>query len=153
MNTMNIRAGLLLLAWLLILPALAQEDIRVAPEVVPAEEYDPDEPFTIVEQMPEFPGGQEALMAYVGKKLKYPEEAVEAGIQGVVYVSFVVGTDGSISDAKVLRGIGGGCNEEAVRVVQGMPKWKPGMQRGKAVRVKYSLPIRYKLQEPKAPKE
>lgn len=145
---MNFRTSLLPLAFLLVLPALAQEEIRVAPVVVPAEEPDPNEPFTVVEQMPEFPGGKEALFAYIGKNLKYPEQAQEEGIEGVVYVTFVVETDGKITGVQVLRGIGGGCNEEAVRVVSGMPNWTPGMQAGKAVRVKYNLPIRYKLTSP-----
>lgn len=99
----------------------------------------------MVEEMPEFPGGQQALFAYIGKELKYPEQAIEDGIEGVVFVTFVVEADGKITGVKVIRGIGGGCDEEAVRVVRGMPNWKPGKQRGEAVRVKYNLPIRYKL--------
>lgn len=134
--------------------AIAQHD-AVMDVAVPKMEgtQDPNESvFTIVEQMPEFPGGQEAMTAYISKNLKYPEKAIEEGIEGVVFVSFVVETDGRISGVTVLRGIGAGCNEEAVRVVSGMPNWKPGYQRGKAVRVKYNLPIRYKLQAP-APSE
>lgn len=109
------------------------------------EAHDPNEPFTVVEQMPEFPGGQEAMFTYIGKELKYPEKAQEAGVEGVVYVSFVVEKDGSIGNPKVLRGIGYGCDEEAHRVVKGMPNWNPGKQRGEAVRVQYNLPIRYTL--------
>jgi protein TonB len=85
------------------------------------------------------------MFAYIGKNLKYPEQAVEEGIEGIVYLSFVVETDGKITGVTVLRGIGGGCNEEALRVVRSMPNWTPGKQGGKPVRVKYNLPIRFKL--------
>jgi protein TonB len=101
--------------------------------------------FTIVEDMPAFPGGEAELFKYLGKAIKYPQMAQDAGISGVVYVTFVVGKDGKISDAKVLRGIGGGCDEEALRVVRAMPAWKPGKQRGKPVTVQYNLPIRFTL--------
>ncbi|HRF78975.1 MAG TPA: energy transducer TonB [Flavobacteriales bacterium] len=130
--------------------AIAQQDAVMDVAVPHAEEApDTNEPFTIVEQMPEFPGGQEAMTAYISKNLKYPEKAIEEGIEGVVFITFVVEPDGRISGVTVLRGIGAGCNEEAVRVVSSMPNWKPGYQRGKAVRVKYNLPIRYKLAEGK----
>lgn len=111
----------------------------------PEEEVIEEEIFTIVEQMPEFPGGLEALFSYLGNKLKYPSMAKDANIQGKVYVTFVVDRDGSITNAKVLRGIGGGCDEEAIKVVENMPKWDPGKQRGKAVRVQYNLPINFIL--------
>ncbi|HBG71626.1 MAG: hypothetical protein A2W93_08285 [Bacteroidetes bacterium GWF2_43_63] len=101
--------------------------------------------FTIVEDSPEFPGGQDALMTYLMNNIKYPHEAMEASIQGTVYVTFVIETDGAVSNVKVLRGIGGACDEEAVRVVKGMPNWTPGKQRGKAVRVQFNLPIRFVL--------
>lgn len=109
------------------------------------EEVVEEEVFTIVEEMPSFPGGEAKLFEYLGKNIKYPQIAKEAGISGVVYVNFVVGSNGNISDVKVLRGIGGGCDEEAVRVVKNMPKWKPGKQRGKPVKVSYNLPIRFSL--------
>jgi protein TonB len=152
---MNLRTALLLLVLPGISPLLAQEEIMITsePVVVPEQTPDPEEPLTFVEEMPSFPGGPEAMFKYIGKELKYPEEAVEQGIEGAVYIAFVVERDGSVSDVKVLRGIGGGCSEEAVRVVQRMPKWTPGKQNGKLVRVRYTLPIRYKLQEPKVPKE
>lgn len=111
----------------------------------PEEEVFEEEIFTIVEQMPEFPGGIEALFAYLGNTLKYPAMAKDAKIQGKVYVTFVVDRDGSIANVKVLRGIGGGCDEEAIKVVKGMPKWEPGRQRSKAVRVQYNLPINFIL--------
>ena len=109
------------------------------------EEVKEEKVFTIVEQMPSFPGGEEALMKYLADNIQYPAIAKDAGIQGRVYVTFVVDKDGSITDVKVLRGIGGGCDEEAVRVVKNMPKWNPGKQRGKPVKVQYNLPIRYTL--------
>ncbi len=102
--------------------------------------------FTVVESMPEFKGGMQQLYTYLGNNIKYPVMAKESGIQGKVYVTFVVEKDGSITDVKVLRGIGGGCDEEAVRVVQSMPRWSPGKQRGKPVRVQYNLPVRFTLQ-------
>ena len=102
--------------------------------------------FTVVESMPEFPNGMKELYIYLGNNIKYPVMAKESGIQGKVYVTFVVEKNGSITDVKVLRGIGGGCDEEAIRVVAAMPKWKPGKQRGKPVRVQYNLPVRFTLQ-------
>lgn len=117
----------------------------VAPEVV-EEEVVEQEIFKIVEEMPAFPGGEAKLMDYVAKNVKYPQIARETGVQGRVYVNFVVEPDGSVSNVSVLRGIGGGCDEEAIRVVKSMPKWKPGKQRGKAVRVSYMLPVNFKLQ-------
>jgi protein TonB len=101
--------------------------------------------FTIVEEMPSFPGGEAALMKYLATNIKYPAIAKDAGIQGTVYVTFVVDTDGKVKDVRVLRSIGGGCDEEAIRVVQSMPAWKPGKQRGKSVKVQYNLPIRFTL--------
>jgi TonB family protein len=101
--------------------------------------------YQIVEQMPKFPNGQEALMLYIAKQVKYPAEAKKAGAQGRVFVGFIVEPDGSLSDFKVLRGIGFGCDEEALRVVKSMPKWQPGMHRGKAVRVQYLVPVNFKL--------
>jgi protein TonB len=123
---------------------------EVIEEYVPVEVEEEDvqeqEIFQIVEEMPSYPGGEAKLMEYVGKNIKYPQIARETGIQGRVFVGFVVEPDGSVSNVKVLRGIGGGCDEEAVRVVKNMPKWKPGKQRGKAVRVSYMLPVNFKLQ-------
>ena len=120
-------------------------DEYVAPEVVEDEVVE-QEIFQIVEEMPAFPGGEAKLMEYVGKNIKYPQIARETGIQGRVFIGFVVEPDGSVSNVKLLRGIGGGCDEEAMRVVKSMPKWKPGKQRGKAVRVSYQIPVFFKLQ-------
>ena len=125
----------------------AQEEPVVVPAPMTVQEpaHDPDEAFTIVEDMPEFPGGPEAMLKYISSHINYPQEAIDNGIEGAVYISFVVERDGSIGEAKVLRGIGGGCSEEALRVVNSMPNWKPGKQRGKVVRTRYNLPIRFKL--------
>ena len=101
--------------------------------------------YKVVETMPAYPGGYEALIKFMMENVKYPEEAKKNNIQGPVYVSFIVEIDGSVSNVKVLRGIGGGCDEEGVRVVSLMPKWSPGMDKGKAVRVSYVLPIQFKL--------
>ena len=116
------------------------------PVEVEEEEVSETEVFTIVEEMPAYPGGDAKLYEYLGKNIKYPQIARESGIQGRVFVNFVVEPDGSVSNVKVMRGIGGGCDEEAVRVIKTMPKWKPGKQRGKAVRVTYTIPVVFKLQ-------
>lgn len=105
------------------------------------------EVFTIVEDQPVFPGGVEALMSYLATNIEYPRDARESNIQGTVYITFVIEMDGSVSNVKCLRGIGGGCDEEAMRVVKLMPKWKPGYQRGKPVRVQFNLPIRFILED------
>ena len=105
-----------------------------------------DKVFEKVEDMPEFPGGEQAMMDFVSKNVVYPKEAQEKGISGRVMVSFIVEKDGSVNEVKIVRGIGGGCDEEAVRVVKAMPKWKPGKEKGKPVRVSYMMPIFFKLQ-------
>ena len=115
------------------------------PVEVEEEEVVEQEIFQIVEEMPAFPGGEAKLMEYVAKNIKYPQIARETGIQGRVFVGFVVEPDGSVSNVKILRGIGGGCDEEAMRVIKSLPKWKPGKQRGKAVRVSYQIPVVFKL--------
>lgn len=102
--------------------------------------------FMVVESMPEYPGGEAQLYAFLAENIKYPQMAKESGIQGRVFVTFVVERDGRVTDVRVLRGIGGGCDEEAIRVVQSMPKWTPGKQRGKSVRVQYNLPVKFTLQ-------
>ena len=108
--------------------------------------------FEVVEQMPEFPdGGMPALMEYFGKNIKYPEAAMKKGTQGRVTVQFVVEKDGSIANAKVLRGIDPELDKEAVRVISMMPKWKPGMQKGQAVNVKYTVPVMFRLTEDNTP--
>ena len=93
--------------------------------------------------MPSFPGGN--VQKWIAKNVKYPVLAMENGIQGKVYIQFVIERDGSITDVKVLRGVDASLDKEAVRVVKAMPKWKPGKQRGKPVRVSYTLPINFQL--------
>lgn len=105
-----------------------------------------EKPLTVVEQQPEFPGGDAERMKFLQSKYNYPTMAREAGIQGTVYVTFVVEKNGKISNVKILRGIGGGCDEEAIRLVKSMPDWKPGKQNGQAVRVQFNMPIKFTLQ-------
>ena len=106
-----------------------------------------DSIYQIVDEMPQYPGGEKAMMEYVAKNVKYPQEAKDKDIAGRVFISFVVEKDGSVSNVEVKRGIGGGCDEEAVRVISAMPKWKPGIKDGKPVRVSYMMPIVFKLTE------
>ena len=99
-----------------------------------------------VQEKPIFPDGEAALFKYLADNLKYPAMARENGIEGTVYIEFVIDKDGSITEATVKRGIGGGCNEEALRLVNAMPKWIPGKKQGKPVKVKYTVPVKIKLQ-------
>lgn len=110
------------------------------------EEIEEEQIFLVVENMPEFPGGEAAMYKFIGNNIDYPRMAKESGISGRVFVTFVVERDGSVTDVQILRGIGGGCDEEAVRVIKAMPKWNPGKQRGKPVRVQYRMPIKFTLQ-------
>ncbi|NQV02094.1 MAG: M56 family metallopeptidase [Bacteroidia bacterium] len=109
--------------------------------------------FKVVEKMPIFNQGKDELYSYLGKNIKYPDEAKLNGTRGTVFVTFVIEADGSVTNVTVLRGIGSGCDEEAVRVVESMPKWTPGTQDGKPVRVSFNLPIKYKLAKEKTPAE
>ncbi len=109
------------------------------------EEIKEEEIFLIVEEQPEFPGGDIARIRYFNENIKYPQLAREMNIQGTVFVGFVVEPDGSISNVTLLRGIGAGCDEEALRVVSKMPRWKPGKQRNQPVRVRFTLPVRFTL--------
>lgn len=113
-------------------------------EVVVVEE-DENKIFTVVEQQPEFEGGYAAMMQFIKKNLKYPASARRMGVDGTVYVSFVVSKDGSISEVKTIRGISADCDKEAMRVVSMMPPWKPGRQNGKPVFVRFVLPIKFQL--------
>ena len=116
------------------------------PPPKPVEEEATEEIFVVVEQQPEFPGGMTALMKFLGDNIKYPVIAQENGIQGRVITNFVVERDGSISDVQVVRGQDPSLDKEAVRVIKTMPKWKPGQQRGKPVRVRFTLPVVFRLQ-------
>ena len=105
------------------------------------------EPLTIVQEMPSFPGGIDAMIKFIKTHLKYPAEAREMNITGTVYIGFVVETDGSITEISVARPIGGGCEEEAMRVLKSMPNWIAGKQNGRAVRVRLTLPVKFVLSE------
>ena len=122
----------------------AKEDIA-APEP-PKHVVEETKIFTVVEQMPLFPGGDAALMAYLRDNIHYPTVAAENGVQGRVVVGFVVERDGSITDVNVLRSVDPSLDREAMRVVKGMPRWTPGKQNGSAVRVKYQVPVTFRLQ-------
>ncbi len=125
----------------------AEEVVIAAPVEAPVEEEEEEVVFVVVESMPEFPGGQQALFKYLSENVKYPMIAQENGIQGRVICQFVVNKDGSIVDVEVVRSGGDpSLDKEAIRVIKSMPKWKPGKQRGKAVRVKYTVPVNFKLQ-------
>lgn len=112
---------------------------------VAEEEVAEAEIFTVVEEAPSYPGGDESRIRFLQENIKYPQMARESGIQGTVYVTFVVEKSGKVTDVKVLRGIGGGCDEEAIRVIQAMPPWNAGKQRGKSVRVQFNMPIKFTL--------
>lgn len=116
------------------------------PIVEDEEEIEEEEIFLVVEQMPSFPGGEQEMYRYIGKNIEYPRMAKESGISGRVFVTFVVEKDGAVTDVQILRGIGGGCDEEAIRVIKSMPTWQAGKQRGKPVRVQYRMPIKFTLQ-------
>lgn len=122
----------------------AKEDIA-APEP-PKHVVEETKIFTVVEQMPMFPGGDGALMGYLRDNIHYPTVAAENGVQGHVVVGFVVERDGSITDVNILRGVDPSLDREAMRVVKSMPKWTPGKQNGSAVRVKYQVPVSFRLQ-------
>ena len=123
-------------------------EVVIAPPVeAPVEEEEEEVVFMVVESMPEFPGGQQALFKYLAENVKYPVIAQENGIQGRVICQFVVNKDGSIVDVVAVRSSGeASLDKEAIRVISSMPKWKPGKQRGKPVRVKYTVPVNFRLQ-------
>jgi protein TonB len=133
----------------IIIDVEADDDTEVeeyTPMLQEEEDVEEEKVFMVVEEQPSFPGGEQARMRYLSNNIDYPQLARESGIQGTVYVTFVVEKDGSITDVRVLRGIGGGCDKEAIRVVKEMPRWEAGMQRGKPVRVQFNMPIRFTLQ-------
>lgn len=125
----------------------ANENTEIDYQAIEVVEEEEDAPvFFIVEQMPVFPGGEEALRKYIAQSVKYPAIAQENGIQGRVFVAFVVNTKGEVTDVKIARGVDPNLDKEAIRVVSNMPKWTPGKQRGKAVKVSYTVPINFVLQ-------
>lgn len=123
------------------------EDTKVQEIVVQAEEAkeETDEIFTVVEESATPKGGMSAFYKFVGEKVKYPPQARRMGIEGRVFVQFVINKDGTLTDVVAIKGIGAGCDEEAVRIVQSAPAWNPGKQRGKPVKQRYTLPIQFKL--------
>jgi len=107
----------------------------------------PSQTFTYVEQMPEFPGGNDSMFRFLSANLRYPDSAVAQGIEGRVTVKFLISQNGLIDSAVVLRGIGYGCDEEAARVIKSMPRWNPGMLNGKPTSVYYTLPVTFRLED------
>jgi protein TonB len=134
------RLAFLLSAIFLTNIAFCQEEVKVS---------DDEAIFFVVEVQPEFPGGMDSMYAFIQKNLIYPEKAKAEGIEGRVFITFTIEKDGSVSNVKILRGIGGGCDEAAKEVIEKMPKWKPGTQRGKPVRVQFNLPIKFELEKDK----
>jgi len=128
-------------------PSQAQTATYVAPVVEEEEEEDENYVFVTVEKMPEFPGGDVALLKWISEHINYPTIAAENGIQGRVACNFVVNADGSVSDVQVTKPLDPNLDKEAIRVLKMLPRFKPGEQRGKPVRVKYSVPVRFKLQQ------
>ena len=125
--------------------ALCQDTTKQTNQKIAAFDPPVNDVYTYVEQMPEFKGGQQNLNNYLATTLKYPKEAKQALISGTVYIRFVVNADGKISNVEVMKGIGYGCDEEALRVVRNMPDWTPGMQNHKKIRCYYNLPVKFKL--------
>lgn len=125
----------------------AVEDVVFEDVPIELEEEKADEIFLIVENWPEPEGGMSSFYAYVSENLRYPASALRIGVTGKVFVKFVVEKDGSITSVEVIKGIGAGCDEEAVRVIQNAPSWKPGKQRGKPVRVYMTVPIHFMIRE------
>ena len=123
------------------------DETKVEEIVVQAEQpkEETDEIFTVVEESATPKGGMQAFYKFVGEKIKYPAQARRMGIEGRVFVEFVINKDGSLSDVRSIKGIGAGCDEEAVRIIQSAPAWNPGKQRGKSVKQRYTLPIIFKL--------
>jgi TonB family protein len=120
-------------------PAIQRDSVKV--------EKNTNEVFMVVEDMPEFPGGEDSLRSFINRNVKYPVAAAEKGIQGKVFISFIVGKDGKVELPKVARGVDSSLDTEALRVVSLLPTWKPGLQKGKAVRVSYTVPINFRLND------
>lgn len=119
------------------------EDHGIA--IVEEEDFTNQKIYDIVDEMPVFPGGDHELIRYIADNLDYPKDAMESGIEGRVFVKIIVEPNGSISNAKIIRGLGYGCDEEAIRVIESMPNWKPGRKNGEAVRVNMAVPVNFKL--------
>lgn len=123
--------------------------IDIEPPEIPFDELPPEPvdpgPMVVVESMPEFPGGERAFLEYVSKSTKYPSTATRHHVEGTVYVEFIINEDGTLSHVKAIKGIGFGCDEAAVEVIKNSPKWTPGKQRGRPVKVRMVLPVHFKL--------
>ncbi len=146
-------------ATFLLLEAQCHSTMIIEDEIIPAKEYkklfnaeltkksgqDPATAKTVVEVMPEFPGGDLALINYFKKNMQYPAEAKKQNVQGRVFVNFIISPKGKVLFPYVVRGIGGGCDEEAIRLIKNLPEWKAGKQKGKAVMVRYNLPVKFSL--------
>ena len=141
---MNTKLFGLFIALLVCLPSLAQQK--------PVEKVDSDGVYLMPDQMPEFPGGMQAMMKFLTTNIKYPVEAQKKGVSGRVIVQFVIMEDGTLDQAKVIRGVDPLLDEEALRVVKSMPKWKPGMDRGEAVKVRFTAPIMFNLSKKDTPR-
>lgn len=141
---MNTKLFGLFLALLVCLPSFAQQK--------PMEKVDSDGVYLMPDQLPEFPGGIQAMMKFLSTNIKYPVEAQKKGISGRVIVQFVIMEDGTLDQAKVIRGVDPLLDEEALRVVKSMPKWKPGMDRGEAVKVRFTAPIMFNLSRKDTPR-
>ncbi|QJW91307.1 energy transducer TonB [Spirosoma taeanense] len=140
----GIRLRLLITCFGLIAGLLLASVLAVAQPRIHNLRYDlPEEVLTVVEKAPEFPGGMKALGAYLKQTIQYPAEARKAGFIGRVFVGFIVEVDGRLTDIQLLKGVGFGCDEEALRVVRAMPAWKPGSQSGRFVRVRCNLPVHF----------
>ena len=122
-----------------------QGPVVVGPPQAGNDESDEGEILTVAENMPEFPGGMEALMKYLSKNIKYPSSALDNNIQGRSVLTFVVNKDGSIVDIEVVKSLDAACDKEAIRVVKTMPKWQPGKMNGRPVRVKFTLPVTFRI--------
>lgn len=134
----------------IIIDVEVDEDLEIeeyVPIEIEEEEIVEEEIFLVVEDQASFPGGEAKLYEFIRNNVKYPTLAKETGIEGTVFVQFVVEKDGTLTNVQALRKIGGGCDEEAIRVVKSMPKWKPGSQRGRNVRCSFTIPIKFTLQK------
>lgn len=132
------------IAFLLLVALMSTTTISAQKTVISMRQSD-EKVFDVVEHMPEYPGGMDSLMTFLMRTVKYPKEAMDKGIQGRVLVKFVVEKDGQVSEPEIVKSVFPALNEEALRVIRCMPKWKPGMQSGKVVRVFFTLPITFRL--------
>lgn len=129
-----------------LLALLLMANTKVSAQQVTGQRASTDTIYDVVDVMPEYPGGMPALMNYIATNVQYPTEAKDHNIEGRVMVGFVIEKDGSVTDVEVLRSIGYGCDQEAIRVVNGMPRWQPGIKDGQPVRVHFNLPFSFRLQ-------